>query len=152
MLLSDQLCPTTSADMGSPSRYGLHYYIVSFASKSAESSLPDHDHLWLQLSSIIQFGADSKPVSRVPTALDFRNSLQVEMQHLFDLFISRRHHKLDDGHQQRRLVISFTSCEREFLAHISLSIQGTDNDPPHCLQLDFVRALLKCISQILRCW
>lgn len=36
------------------------------------------------------------------------------------------------------------------LAHVRLAVERADNDPPHGLQLDLIRALLERVSEVLR--
>ena len=112
-------------------------------------SLPDKDHLLLQLPIVVQFGADPTRSAMRSRALISQlarlHSLQVKVQQFLDLLVSRRHNKLDDWHEQVRLYLSANQRQvnsHAVLAHIGLPVQCSNNDSPHSLELDLVRTLL----------
>jgi hypothetical protein len=75
------------------------------------NSAPDKDHLLLELSCVVELGADPTRVvsGTAQSAHGLRlgsrlaHSLPVEVQHLLDLLVTGRHDILDDRHEHLRL-------------------------------------------------
>lgn len=69
---------------------------------------PNQNHLLLQLARFIELWTDPDRQRYVMSVC----LLPIEMKHLLDLLIPRRHHKLDDWHEQRRLSVSGVDFRR----------------------------------------